>query len=171
MATVSFVLLLWMASFCFVPYHVWAQDPCSSYSVLSDESRSVFKVSTSSYTRDEYISGWYRFMGKAGDSMLDYVPSTGGYYRCTAIVPGYLSGQHPKGSEGIVSRTVCFVSGGSTCRWTTTIQVKNCGNYYVYKLNALTSNYYLRYCGSGEVGKSIVQILLCKLSKSNFRYN
>ena len=170
MAAVSFILQVLVATFCTMQYHVWAQDPCSSYSVLSDESRSAF-VKSSGYTWDRYLNGWYRFMGKAGDSMLDYAPSRGSYYRCSAYSPGYLSGQHPKGSEGIVSRTVCFVYGGSTCKWTTTIQVKNCGNYYVYKLNALTSNYYLRYCGSGEVGKSIVQILLCKFSKSNFRYN
>jgi len=129
---------------------VCAQDPCTSYSVLNDESRSVLKTS-SSYTWDYYISGWYRFMGKAGDKMLDYPPTAGSGHRCTANVPGYLSGQHPRGSDGVVSRTVCFVFSGNTCWTSTTIQVKNCGNHFVYRLNALTSSYYLRYCGSGEV--------------------
>ena len=85
--------------------------------------------------------------------MLDYPPTSGSGYRCTANMPGYLSGHHPRGSEGVVSRTVCFVHSGNTCWATTTIQVKNCGSYFVYKLNALTSGNYLRYCGSGEVGE------------------
>ena len=134
---------------------VCAQDPCASYSVLNDESRSVLKMS-SSYTLDNYISGWHRFMGKAGDKMLDYPPTPGQGHRCAANVPGYLSGQHPRGSDGVVSRTVCFVYSGNTCWSPTTIQVKNCGNYFVYNLNALTSGSYMRYCGSGEVGKYLL---------------
>jgi len=86
--------------------------------------------------------------------MLDYPPRYGPGYRCTTIYPGYLSGQHPRGSDGVVSRTVCFMSSGSKCWTSTTIQVKNCGNYFVYKLNRLTSSYYMRYCGSGEVANN-----------------
>ena len=154
MAAVAFFLLFWVVIFSICQHPVYAQDPCTSYSVLNDESRSVLKTS-SSLTRDYYISGWYRFMGKAGDKMLDYPPTYGPGYRCTTIYPGYLSGQHPRGSDGVVYRTVCFISSGSTCWTSTTIQIKNCGDYFVYKLNALTSSY-LRYCGSGEVGEYLL---------------
>ena len=127
-------------------------DPCMRYGRLNDESRSVFKTTPSSYTRDDTLNGWYRFMGPAGDRMLDYVPKYGDY-RCNARFPGYLDGQHPSRSEGTVSRTVCFVYQTNTCYQSQTIQVKNCGEYFVYKLHPLTSSNYLRYCGSGEVGE------------------
>ena len=156
MAAIPVVMLFWSAVLSLVQYSysnpsMPPMDPCYFYSVLNDESRSVLKTS-SSYTRDT-ISGWYRFMGRAGDSMLDYVPTTGSGYRCTANMPGYLSGQHPRGSDGVVSRTVCFAYSGYTCYTSTRIQVKNCGNYFVYNLNALTNSNYMRYCGSGEVGE------------------
>ena len=160
MAAVTLLLLSWVGIFSIFQCPVYAQDPCTSYSVLNDESRSVLKTSSSN-TRDYYISGWYRFMGKAGDKMLDYPPTYGPGYRCNTYLPGYLSGQHPRGSDGVVSRTVCFASSGSKCWTSTTIQVKNCGNYFVYKLNRLTSSYYMRYCGSGEVGKQTIQIHKC----------
>ena len=158
MAAVTLLLLFWVVMFSICQYPVCAQNPCTSYSVLNDESRSVLKTS-SSITRDYYISGWYRFMGKAGDRMVDYPPTTASGNRCAAFMPGYLSGKHPRGSDGIVSRTVCFAYSASPCWTSTAIQVKNCGNYFVYKLNRLTnSRYYMRYCGSGEVGKEPLQI-------------
>ena len=132
------------------PIH--AQDPCLTYQILNDESRSVFKTNPSSYLRDDTLTGWYRFMDQAGDRMLDYVPKYTSY-RCTAYLPGYLTGQYPSRSEGIVSRKVCFVFQTNPCYRSKTIQVKNCGEYFVYKLYPLTSNNYLRYCGSGEVGE------------------
>ena len=146
MPAVAVFSLLWVAIFSICQYSVYAQDPCASYSVLSDESRSVLKTGSSTY-RDYYISGWYRFMGRAGDRILDYPPTTGSGYRCSTSYPGYLYAQHPRGSDGVVSRTVCFASSGSTCWTTTTIQVKNCGNFFVYKLNALTSGSYMRTVG------------------------
>ena len=149
-------LLLWSAIFSLALYHAWAQDPCSAHNVLNDESRSILVYSSRGPT-DNTRSGWHRFMGKAGDKMLDYVPTgiTGlnGKYRCGATMPGYLVGQHPKGSEGIVDRTVCFPYSGSNCWASRAIQVKNCGNYFVYKLNGSPNGYYALYCGSGEMSK------------------
>ena len=155
MAAAPFLLLLWTTALGLVEYHVWAQDPCSSYTSINDWTRSVFEEGASQYG-DTGLNGWYRFIGRSGDSMLDYLPTTSSrYYRCNAEKPGYLLGQHPKGSEGIVSRTVCFIYSGSNCWWSTTIKVKNCGNFFVYKLHPLNSYSSLRYCGSGEVGKYI----------------
>ena len=149
-------LLLWSAIFSLALYHAWAQDPCSAHNVLNDESRSILEYS-SLHSSDSARSGWYRFMGKAGDKMLDYAPTgiTGlnGKYRCGATMTGYLVGQHPKGSEGTVDRTVCFAYSGSNCLRSGTIQVKNCGNYFVYKLSGTPSAYNSRYCGSGEMSK------------------
>ena len=154
MAAVPVLLLFGSATLSLVQYSVRAQDPCTSYSVLTDASRSVLKENLYSIGSSDNMNGWYRFMSGAGDSILDYIPKTRiGYYRCSAKMPGYLSGQHPRGSEGIVTRSVCFVHNGNTCFRSTSIQVKNCGNYYVYRLYALRNDFIMRYCGSGEVGK------------------
>ena len=154
MAAVPVLLLFWSAALSLVHYSVRAQDPCTSYSTLTDASRSVLTEGYYLGYNSDRMSGWYRFMSGAGDSMLDYVPTMrSGYYRCSAQMAGYLSGQHPRGSEGIVARTVCFAYNGYSCFRSTNIQVKNCGNYFVYNLKALSTDYVLRYCGSGEVGK------------------
>lgn len=138
---------------------VAGQEPCSSYTTLSEQWRSVL-VTSGGYSHDAF-AGWYRFSGAAGDRMLDYWPVwKSGVYRCNAQGHGYLTGGHPRGSEGVVSRTVCFAYSGSGCWHSTSIQVKNCGSYFVYYLNNLygiwTSNRVsLRYCGAGEVGESL----------------
>ena len=159
-AVPSMQLLLWSTVLSLVRYHVWAQDPCASYNVLSDESRSILKYSSLAASDYQIGTGWYRFMGKAGDKMLDYVPTgttaISSKYRCGALMLGYLTGQHPKGSEGIVNRKVCIAYSGSNCWTSRTIQVKNCGNYFVYKLQPVYSWswwWYVRYCGSGEMSK------------------
>lgn len=134
-----------------------AADPCNSYNVLAGESRSVLKTSYS--TTKDVISGWYRFMGKAGDKMLDYDPKWQyGPYRCAAQAQGYLSGSHPRGSAGITTKSVCFRKSGNPCWKSVSIKVKNCGNYFVYELVSLNSLSYtfstnFRYCGAGEVGE------------------
>ena len=133
-----------------------ATDPCSSYTNLNDYTRSVFsKVGL----YHDHLSGWYRFTGRSGEKMLDYEPkSSSSVYRCGADVQGYLSGKHPRGSEGIVDRTVCFTYAGNKCWTSETIKVKNCGSYFVYKLHSPSTRFFLRplafrYCGSGESGE------------------
>jgi hypothetical protein len=58
-----------------------------------------------------------------------------------------MAGGHPSVNDGQVSRTVNFHWSSSCSYWSTTIQVINCGDYYVYQLGA-APECSLRYCGS-----------------------
>lgn len=135
--------------------HTPMADPCQSAIQLSDESRAVFTVSSS--TTYDSGGGWYRFMGRAGNSMLHYDPR-GNYGRCSSAAQGYLATPPPTGYYPIQGK-VCFRYGNNHCYWPTyNVQVKNCGAYFVYYLPSTYSvNYlyyrYMRYCGSGEIGE------------------
>ncbi|XP_078357489.1 uncharacterized protein LOC144642401 isoform X1 [Oculina patagonica] len=125
---------------------------CSSYSVLSTGDRSQNyehkKIQGAKPTCDRWLpKAWYRFTGMAGDRMPDQcVPS----YRCGTHAPGWLRGVHPLVSEGVVSRTVCYSWRGKCCSWRSTISVRNCGSFYVYKLQR-APKCKLRYCGVGLI--------------------
>ena len=127
-------------------------DPCYSYSLLNSMNRSQFydySSSGGSYMCDRYlVNSWYRFSGAAGPQMPEScVPKN----RCGAHAPGWLNGNHPSVGEGTVSRRVCFHWSWSCCRWSTNINVKNCGGFYVYNLHAPPACW-LRYCGTGQGG-------------------
>ncbi|XP_015764445.1 PREDICTED: uncharacterized protein LOC107343379 isoform X3 [Acropora digitifera] len=123
---------------------------CYNYAVL-DESNRAITYRGASYLCDRRLSGWYRFVGKAGGKMSHSCVIG---RRCGANGPGWLVGRHPSVSEGCARRRVCFASfsrwyfRSSCCRWSTFISVRNCGTFFVYKLRRPpTCN--LRYCGDG----------------------
>ena len=73
-------------------------------------------------------------------------------YSCSTNRSGWLSGTHPTVAEGIVQRKVCFSQLVSQffsdcCNQTKSISVRNCGAFYVYRLDPPDS--YSRYCGNG----------------------
>ncbi len=127
-------------------------DGCHNYTILSDPTRAVSYFDGTAQC-DRYLpTNWYRFMGQAGDRMLDYCPSDSGRrLRCQTAAGGWLNGQHPRVQDGEVNRTVCYSYYRLCCTWSNSVKVKNCGNYYVYRLTG-TPTCYLRYCGNG-VGK------------------
>ena len=59
----------------------------------------------------------------------------------------YILGPHPDNLGETVGMQVCFngPSGDDECQWLTSIQVKNCGNFYLYFLED-TPYCPLRYC-------------------------
>ena len=69
-------------------------------------------------------------------------------YHCGTDAPGWLNGTHPAVADGVVQRQVCFSYLGSCCHNSTNISVRNCGAFYVYKLEP-PPDCYLRYCGNG----------------------
>ena len=71
--------------------------------------------------------------------------------RCGTHAPGWLSGEHPTVAEGAVERKVCFHWTSGCCQLSTNIRVRNCGAFYVYRLNPPPACS-LRYCGDGEQG-------------------
>ncbi len=88
-------------------------------------------------------SGWYRFEGAAGTQMPETAPST---YSCGTHAPGWLNGSHPSAADGVVSRQACFHFFSDTCNWSSTINVVNCGSFFLYEL-ADPGVCRLRYCG------------------------
>ncbi|KAJ7390749.1 hypothetical protein OS493_022307 [Desmophyllum pertusum] len=117
---------------------------CSSYTDFTDADRHV-SYGSGSKCDSPLSTGWYRFTGDAGSYMPESCP--GVVNICGTSYPGWLNGIHPTTAEGVVTRTVCFVySATACCHWSRTIEVQNCGYFYVYKLLASPCN--MRYCGT-----------------------
>ncbi|XP_067057993.1 uncharacterized protein [Acropora muricata] len=123
---------------------------CYNYAVLDQSNRAITYRGARRFC-DGRLSGWYRFVGKAGSKMPHSCVSG---RRCGTNGPGWLVGRHPSVSEGVARRRVCFAGSrtwfyrSSCCRWSTYISVRNCGTFFVYKLRRPpTCN--LRYCGDG----------------------
>jgi len=96
------------------------------------------------------LHGWYRFGGEAGTQMADTCVK---WRHCGALYPGWLSGGHPSVSDGAVLRKVCFTEyRGSCCYSSTFISVRNCNEFYVYKLSPFyrphSYNCPFRYCSN-----------------------
>ena len=98
---------------------------------------------------DSKLSGWYRFSGAAGTQITESCPKM---YSCSTNSSGWLNGTHPTVAEGTVQRKVCFLQRVSQffndcCYHSKNISVRNCGAFYVYRLDP--PDYYSRYCGNG----------------------
>ena len=96
---------------------------------------------------DSFIGpGWFRFHGAAGKRMASSCPPT---WRCSTHATGWLSGGHPSVADGLVNRKVCFHWANNCCKYSTNIQVRNCGSHFVYYLSGTPHDHCsLRYCGS-----------------------
>jgi len=117
---------------------------CNNYTVNTEADRSVlFPRGHSTYKCDRtLVPGWYRFNGTAGSKMPSYcVPKS----MCNTDATGWLNGVHPTLQEGVVSRTVCFHWSSKCCNWAVTIQLRNCGQFFVYNL-INPGHCQLRYC-------------------------
>ena len=125
---------------------------CSNYLTLSEADREKDFVSGNIRGCDDTLSkNWYRFTGAAGTQMpTQAVPRRA----CGTSSSGWLSGTHPREVDGIVERTVCFTDFENTCRWTKTIRVRNCTDFFVYELVPVDFCN-LRYCGDDLNSKRI----------------
>ena len=118
-------------------------DVCSSHTTLDSSGRNVtFPYQPSCDNTLTYA--WYRLTGESGSYLPESCPQPQSDV-CGTMYPGWLNGIHPTVAEGVVTRTACFSTSAGCCIYLTTIEVKNCGDFYVYKLPpAPTCN--LRYC-------------------------
>lgn len=119
------------------------KSECKRYWTINDPTRRRSYSGPGYYKHDYYLAeGWYRFtIGKRMSTSCGY---SSGY--CDASYAGWLTGSHPSVNDGVVSRTVYFGNSGSSChQGSTTIKVRNCGSFYVYKLKGTPSSSY-RYC-------------------------
>lgn len=127
---------------------------CSNFRFLNESSRAETYYRGKRPICDRTLSlGWYRFGGEAGNQMPEYCVNR---RHCGTNVPGWLNGTHPSVADGAVKRKVCFHASSNCCRWSTDIEVRNCGRFYVYKLQR-PPGCDLRYCGNGsssEEGKN-----------------
>ncbi|XP_067041983.1 uncharacterized protein [Acropora muricata] len=78
--------------------------------------------------------GWYRFTSFGGSKMPETPVQD---YHCGTHDPVWLRDPHPTTSEGNIERRACISSFGNTCRYSITINVTNCGSYFVYYLRPL----------------------------------
>ncbi|XP_062569509.1 uncharacterized protein LOC134231560 [Saccostrea cucullata] len=86
-------------------------------------------------------SRWYSVKGNDDKSYRKMVEGPVDMFYCGAINPISLKhqGTHPTISDGIVNRTACLSGSESFCEKNITIQIKNCGGFYVYKLKNTSS--------------------------------
>ena len=116
---------------------------CQNYQSLTGADRKI------TYSRglacDDHLGpGWFRFQGAAGTRMPTSCPST---YRCNTLITSWLNGGHPTVADGQVTRQVCFHWYLKCCNWSRSIQVRNCGSFYVYYFNG-TPDCKARYCST-----------------------
>ena len=134
---------------------------CNNYKVLNDNDRAKgHQGGLVKCDRSSFVKAWYKFEGGAGDQMPNACVPTS---RCGTHAPGWLNGVHPTMAEGAVSRKVCFHWSGNCCKWSSSIRVRNCGNFYVYELPP-TQYCNLRYCGNGAQGKCGLTLITVGLS-------
>ena len=118
---------------------------CQNYRTLNNAHRKItYRRSFYSYCDNGIGPGWFRFKQAAGKMMPTSCQPT---HRCGTHAPAWLNGEHPTVADGQVNRTVCFHWESDCCHWSTNIEVRNCGSYYVYYLTG-TPACNLRYCGT-----------------------
>ena len=146
---------------------------CSNHSFLNESDRAMTYTDRSlGNLSDSHLSGWYRFSGGAGTQMAEVCPKM---YSCSTNSSGWLNGTHPTVAEGIVQRKVCFSQRVSQfftdcCNQAKTISVRNCGAFYVYRLDPL--DYYSRYCSNGlpqAPGKNNILASSIRMSRMTFQ--
>ena len=92
--------------------------------------------------------GWYRFTSDAGGKIMMPEKSVPEHH-CGTHDPIWLNGRHPTVGEGTVARKACVRSFSDDCVQTFDINIRNCGDYYVYYLRPLIYCY-VAYC-AGEL--------------------
>mgnify|MGYP002630613163 CR=1 FL=1 len=120
-----------------------AWPECQNYQTISDANRNI-NAGGGSACDSGIGNKWFRFTGAAGVMLPTVAPPKD---RCGTQATGWMQGSHPSVQDGKVARKACFHWGGNTCNWNSSIQVINCGEYYVYNLtNSPVCN--LRYCAT-----------------------
>ena len=90
-------------------------------------------------------NAWYRFKSDAGGEMPTRKPRL---YSCSTAAPIWLNGSHPTVEQGTVTRKVCVYLPRVLprgCGRSFSIKVRNCGDFYVYKLKQ-PKQCFLGYC-------------------------
>lgn len=124
---------------------------CQNYKSLTTKTRNTKYLATPKEDRlcdNKLGPGWFRFQGAAGKVMPTKCIS---WKSCGTLRPGWLKDGHPRMEDGKVSRKVNFRSSDNCAFKTTTIQVRNCGSFFVYYLHNAPSGGCQRYCGTDQI--------------------
>ena len=125
-------------------------DGCLDYFLLYDPSRNknygydgIGSIGLCDNPRYDYTSydwqgpSWYKALLYGPTSEPSKIPEdiVDGNH-CNAQAAGWLNGTHPTLIGQTVQREVCFHDSNDSdiCAWSTDIQVRNCGEYFLYKL-------------------------------------
>ena len=137
------------------PLCIFFRLECQNYKVLNTKGRKSSFKSNSAFC-DDGKYGWYRFKGRAGTKMAGTCVPAG---RCNTKAQGWLEGAHPGVRDGQITRKVCFNYDSNCCHWSVDIQVRNCGDFFVYLLSG-TPDCELRYCGEDWTALKITLLLV-----------
>ena len=129
-------------------------DECLVFNTLDERDRAADYFSYHTMKCDRNLpEAWYRFTGRAGTVMATQcVPKL----HCGTISPGWLNGKHPTVEDGVVERMVCFTKDNDCCYWYSSVRVRNCSDFIVYRFGQFPASQHfcdLRYCGAGKTGK------------------
>ena len=124
------------------------------YKLLNDSSRNVEYGGNDIYTDNSLSTskspdwngpGWYRMIEPAGLQLSEKNMIA---FRCGTLYPGYLDGTHPIHIGVEKNMTVCFSWIDDPCYYSSQIQVKSCGDFYLYYLVTPSPEYpsTTRYC-------------------------
>ena len=80
------------------------------------------------------ITGWYKMEGPAGTKLPEEIIP---FEHCGTDYPGWLNGDHPTTLNETVDREVCFNNGSVSCYFKTQIQIRNCGDFYLYNFDEM----------------------------------
>ncbi|XP_052101114.1 von Willebrand factor D and EGF domain-containing protein-like isoform X2 [Mytilus californianus] len=129
-----------------------SEDECFTYKLIEkQEERSAdFETEMSNYIpiSDENLEeAWYRIKSENGDQIPTYPP---GAFHCGTNYPVWMNGTFPIVSDGNLTVAACLQTENSTCETSFNVQIRNCGNYFIYFLQNTTKN--AAYCfGNGPV--------------------
>lgn len=152
-----------MIKFTWISWFNLVVDTCFHYKHLNETNRkNNYKTPLKFVLCDKQLQeGWYRFVGAAGTKMpTTRVPA----FRCGTNWSGWLNGAHPTVEDGMVAKEVCFSDRDTGCKYWTTIHVKNCEFYFIYKLRSTACH--SRYCGTDWTWSAWLHAKTCLINLS-----
>ena len=126
------------------------------YSILDDHYRNVHFANNGNDELCDQVNqgnnqspdwkgpGWYRISGEAGTQIPENPVES---LHCHTHSTGWLDGNHPTNVGETVYRRVCFNLYQEHCWREIQIEVKNCGDFFLYYLEN-TPGCNLRYCST-----------------------
>ncbi|CAF3698578.1 unnamed protein product [Rotaria socialis] len=115
---------------------------CIGFSIAVLLAGLALAVITVLFIQVNSLGVWVRFLSPAGTSIPTVTP---GISHCGTDASGWYNGAYPSTTGSTTTGTVCYHWSSSTCNWSNSIQITNCGAFYVFLLiNPPVCN--LRYC-------------------------